>query len=131
MGRGERSSYGTVMAICVVAGLAYLVIGLATGQGGFGVAGLVIMLGYALVLTLWRRRSETAALLAGESTDERRRDITVRAGAFMGNVLLVAIVAAFLVSLATRSDLAMVFAWLAALGAVAFGGALAWFSRRG
>ncbi|HET7303848.1 MAG TPA: hypothetical protein VFJ12_04760 [Segeticoccus sp.] len=130
-GRGNGSSYVGVIVVCVVAGLAYLGIGLATGQTGFGLVGLAIMLGYALVLTVFRHRSEAVGMLAGETTDERRRDLNTRATAFTGSVLAVVLVVGFMVSLAIGSELASTFAWLAALGAVAYAAALAWLSRHG
>lgn len=129
--REGGSAYRSVIGLCALAGLAYLGIGLATGQGWFGVVGLGIMLGYGLVLTAFRHRSETVGLLAGEATDERRRDINTRATAAMGNVLAAVLVVAFMVSLAVGSALAGTFAWLAALGAVVYAVSLAWLSRHG
>lgn len=45
-----------VFGICVAAGLAYLAIGLARHEPGFAISGLLIMLGYGVVLlggALW------------------------------------------------------------------------------
>jgi uncharacterized membrane protein len=130
-GRSARSGYLGTMAGCVLAGLAYLGIGLATHHGWSGAIGLVIMLAYAALLTLARGRSETIGLLAGEVTDERRAAISQRALAFTANVLVLAIAAGAMVSLATSSPDFRVYGILASISAIAFAGSLAVFSRRG
>lgn len=120
-----------VLILCVVIGLAYLAIGLATEQTRFGIAGLLIMLAYGAVLVLGRRRAEAVALLGGEFTDERQQDIGQRALAFTAGVLLVALLGGFLVGLATQSEHTQVFAGLCALGGVAFAAGIVWHSSRG
>lgn len=115
----------------MVFGLVYLVIGFVTDQLGFGWFGLAIMLAYAALLTVGRRRSEAFALLAGDLSDERRAALGQRALAFTASVLVVVLLGGFLVSLVVGSSLAGVFSALCAVAAVAFAGSLVYLSRRG
>ncbi len=127
----RRRGYRSVMAVCVLAGIAYLIVGIISHQIGFGVFGLVLMLAYGGWLTWRRGRTEGEAILAGEGVDERQQEITMRATAAMGNLLVVAVLVGLLVSLAVQwSDGVWVFGGLAAFGALAFGGALAYHLRR-
>jgi hypothetical protein len=127
----SRKGSVLVLGLCVLIGLAYLGIGLATDNTGFGVAGLAIMLGYAALLALGRRRSEALGMLAGDLGDERRVALTQRALAFTANVLVVVLVGGFLVTMATSSDLAGAFAGLCAVAGVSFAAGIVWYSRRG
>ena len=63
------------------------------------VSGLVIMLVYAAILVLGSRRSEAVALLRGETGDERRRAIELRASALTLHVLTLVLVGGYLVTL--------------------------------
>lgn len=127
----RASGIGGVLTVCVVMGLVYLAIGVATDQTRFGIIGLLIMLAYGAVLFVGRRRLEALALLGGAFTDERQNDIGQRALAFTANVLVIGILGGFLVSLATQSQHTEVFAGLAALGGVAFIIGIVWHSVRG
>lgn len=127
----RASGIGGVLTVCVVMGLVYLAIGVATDQTRFGIIGLLIMLAYGAVLFVGRRRLEALALLGGDFTDERQNDIGQRALAFTANVLVIGILGGFFVSLATQSEHTEVFAGLAALGGVAFIIGIVWHSVRG
>lgn len=127
----RSSGIGAVLLVCVVIGLVYLAIGVATDQTRFGIVGLLIMLAYGAVLFLGRRRAEAIALLGGDITDERQHDISQRALAFTANVLVVGILGGFLVSLATQSEHTLVLAGLGALAGVAFIAGIVWHSTRG
>lgn len=127
----RASGIGGVLTVCVVMGLVYLAIGVATDQTRFGIIGLLIMLAYGAVLFVGRRRLEALALLGGDFTDERQNDIGQRALAFTANVLVIGILGGFFVSLATQSEHTEVFAGLAALGGVAFIIGIVWHSARG
>lgn len=127
----RQSGIGGVLTVCVVMGLVYLAIGVATDQTRFGIIGLLIMLAYGAVLFVGRRRLEALALLGGAFTDERQHDIGQRALAFTANVLVLGILGGFLTSLATQSQHTEVFAGLAALGGVAFIVGIIWHSIRG
>ena len=63
------------------------------------VAGFAIMAAYAIVLVLASRRSEGAALLRGEVTDERRAAIAQRASAVTLYVLIVVLLGGFVTQL--------------------------------
>ncbi|MDF0529865.1 hypothetical protein P0W64_09760 [Tsukamurella sp. 8F] len=115
-----RYAKWSVPAVGVVAGLAYLGIMLARGEPALGFAMLAIMLTYVAVVVLLRRRSETGALLGGGEADERQREIGVRAIAFTGQVLMLAILGGFFFTLATGSSAAAIWAGLAAVGGATF-----------
>ena len=84
-----------VTALCVVFAAAYLAIGLVRHDAWLTIAAPVIMLGYAAFLLAFRSRSESVSLLGGTKGDERQRQVMLRAAAFMGNVLVLAVVAGF------------------------------------
>jgi len=63
-----------------------------------------ITAGYALVVTLLARRSETAGALAGRPVDERWEHINLEACAWALGVTAIAVVAAFAVAEATGGD---------------------------
>lgn len=94
--RGQR---WTVPVLGLVIGVGYVAVFLARHDPGMAVAGFVIMAAYVLVLVLASRRSEAAALLRGETTDERRHAITQRASVVTLHVLLVALLAGFVTEL--------------------------------
>lgn len=127
----RTSGIGGVLSLCVVMGLVYLAIGVATDQTRFGIIGLLVMLAYGAVLFVGRRRLEALALLGGAFSDERQHDIGQRALAFTANVLVLGILGGFFVSLATQGRHTDVFAGLAALGGVAFIASIIWHSTRG
>jgi Na+/H+ antiporter NhaD/arsenite permease-like protein len=106
-----------VPVIAVAAGVAYLVAGLVSGNTGFGIAGLVVMLVFAAVIWLVRRRSETVQGLL-DRRDERINAIDLKATAFAGSILLVAVIVAFVVDIARGGDGAPYF-WLAAIAGIA------------
>ncbi|HET8591551.1 MAG TPA: hypothetical protein VFM01_18085 [Nakamurella sp.] len=107
-----------VPAISVVGGIAYLVAGLISGNTGFGIAGLVLMVVFAAVLWLVRRRSETVKGLL-DRRDERINAIDLKATAFAGSVLIVAVIVAFVIDVARGGDGAPYF-WLAAVAGIAY-----------
>lgn len=111
-------------------GLIYLIIGLAQHQWGFGIAGLGAMLGYAAVLVLFGRRSEAIGLLGGDQSDERRRDIQLRAAASTGYIVTVVLVAATIWALAANARQAGVLSAFAALAGASWIASTVWFSRR-
>lgn len=116
--RGVEPKELAVPAIAVAAGVAYLVAGLVSGNTGFGVAGLVVMLVFAAVIWLVRRRSETVQGLL-DRRDERINVIDLKATAFAGSILLVAVIVAFVVDIARGGDGAPYF-WLAAIAGIAY-----------
>ncbi len=120
-----------VPALCVGFGLVYLGIGLAQRNWGFGIGGLVVMLGYGAVLIFGGRRNETIGLLGGDLSDERRTAIQQRAAAATGYLLTVVLVAAMIVAMAANSRYAGVIAAFCGLAGATWIVSTVWFSRRG
>ncbi len=83
-------------------------LGLARLAGGGSPAeallAFAITAGYALVVTLLARRSETAGALAGRPVDERWEHINLEACAWALGVTAIVVVAAFAVADATGGD---------------------------
>jgi uncharacterized iron-regulated membrane protein len=106
----------------VVIGIAYLIAGIAGGHPGFGIFGLLLMLGLTSGLLVIRGRSETVKGLL-DRRDERINQIDLNATAFSGGVLILVIIAAAIVEIARGND-AMPYAWLGAVAGLAYVGAL-------
>jgi len=112
----------------VLAGVAYLVVGLVGGQRGFALGGFVTMLVVAAGYVLAGRYSETMKGLL-DREDERINALDRDATVVMGGVLMVAILALGLIEIARGDDGSPYFE-LAAVGAVAYLGALLWMRWR-
>jgi len=108
----------SIPLLSVGIGIAYLIAGLLGGRPGFGVFGLLLMAGLALALWLVRRRSETVQGLM-DRRDERINAIDLKATALAGLVVIVAVLAAFIVEIARGHD-GMPYAWLGAVGGIAY-----------
>lgn len=117
-----------VPGTAVAAGVAYLVVGLAGGQRGFGLAGFAIMLVVAAGSLVAGRYSETMKGLL-DRRDERINALDRDATVAMGGVLMAAILVLGLIEIARGEDGSPYFE-LAALGAVAYLGALLWLRWR-
>ena len=111
-----------VTGIVIGAGL-----GLAQLAGGGSPWGallaLVIPVGYALLVTLMGRRSDTAGALAGRPVDERWEHINLEACAWALGVTALVVVVAFAVAEATGGDW-QPYALVAVTMAVAYVGSL-------
>jgi hypothetical protein len=107
-----------VPATSVVLGLGYLVAGIVGGQTGFGIFGLCLMVGIAVVLILVRGHSETVQGLL-DKRDERINQIDLEATAAAGGVTILAIIIAVFVQIARGADV-MPYAWLGALAGIAY-----------
>lgn len=127
--RTPKSNELAVPMIAVACGIVYLVAGLIGGQTWFGVGGLAVMVVFAGVLWLVRRRSETVQGLLNRR-DERINTIDLRATAFAGGVVLVALFVAFAISIA-RGESGEPYDWLLGLGGVTFVGAVVVLRIRG
>lgn len=68
-----------VPAFCVLAAGGYAAVYLARHDAVMAVAGAAIMLAYGVVLVVFSRRSEVAALLRDTANDERHALINLRA----------------------------------------------------
>jgi uncharacterized membrane protein AbrB (regulator of aidB expression) len=88
-----------------------------------------ILLGYAVLIFAFSRRSEAAALLASHEMDERRRRIDEFAAATAARLMAVVLLAGFVVQLARGGETA-VWADLCAVFGFVYIGALLWGRRR-
>ena len=120
-----------VLFVGVVIGL---VIGAAELAGGGTIVraaiSTAIPIGYAVLVTLLARRSETASVLAGRPVDERWELMNQEAAAWALGLSAVVIIAAFIVADATGGDW-LPYAFVGAVMAVAYVGSLAVIRLRG
>jgi len=105
-------------AIAVVLGVLMFGAALLGGQPVVGVSGLLIMTLVALG-TAFSGRSETIRALRGDASDERFVLIDLRATAYSGLVLTVAIIGAFIFELALGRN-GMPYIWLGVLGGLTY-----------
>jgi hypothetical protein len=99
-------------------GLAMLAAQWIGGHPGSGLGSLALMCGFG-ALVLFGGRSETIKGLRGDGSDERFRELDVRATAFAGGVVICAVIVAFLVEMA-RGHTGSPYSWLGAIGGVAY-----------
>lgn len=117
-----------VPGVAVLIGLAYLVAGVVGDDLGFGVFGLLLMLGVGLAFVIASRWSETAAGLRDRS-DERINQIDRSASLVAGMTVLLAVLVMFVVEIA-RGDDGSPYYLLGALGGAAYVVALVWLRFR-
>jgi hypothetical protein len=99
------------------------------GDAGSGLGSLGIMTAFGAVV-LFGGRSETIRGLRGDGRDERFRQIDIHATAIAGLAVITAIIIAFVVELA-RGHNGSPYAWLGAVGGVAYLVAIVVFRLRG
>lgn len=107
-----------VPGLGVIIGVAYLIAAWAGGRPAAGAVMLAIMLAFSAVVLLASRRSETVRGLL-DRRDERITAIDLRASAFAGTAVIVALLTAFIVELA-RGNPTGPYDWLAAIGGLAY-----------
>ena len=98
--------------------MAYLVAGFIGDDAHFGVVGLAIMLGAAVLLVLASRFSETAAGLL-DRRDERINSIDNQATVFAGMVVISAVLIGFVVEIARGQD-GSPYSALGAIGGISY-----------
>ncbi|MFF1481250.1 DUF2178 domain-containing protein [Streptomyces sp. NPDC058301] len=125
--RGQRWA---VPALGLAMGVGYIAIFLARHDPGMAIAGFVIMAVYVLILVTASRRSESAALLRGQATDERRHAINRRASAFTLNVLVLVLLGGFATEL-IRGNSGHPWDVLGGVAGTTYVLATIFFSRRG
>lgn len=112
----------SVPLVGLAIGIAYLVAAWISGNPVLGLEMLGIMLLFTAGLVIAATRSETVkGLLDGR--DERITSIDMKATAFAGAVLIVAIIGAFVVEIARGQD-GLPYSWLGAVGGVSYIGAI-------
>ncbi|MFD9789430.1 DUF2178 domain-containing protein [Streptomyces sp. NPDC059070] len=125
--RGQR---WVVPAVGLAMGVGYIAIFLARDEPVMAAVGFLIMAVYVLILVTASRRSEAAAMLRGETTDERRNAINQRASAFTMHVLVLVLVTGFVTEL-IRGRSGHPWDVLCGVGGVTYVLATIVFSRRG
>ena len=120
--------YWVTPAVSAAIGIVYLIGFTAGGHPLDGLAGLGVMLLFGLGLAVAGRYSETVRGLLGRR-DERISGIDLRATAFTAVVLIAAILAGFVVSVA-RGQSGWPYVLLGAVGGLAYLAAVVWFRVR-
>lgn len=114
-----------VLGVGIAIGLVFGAAGLIGGDPPWRAAiSAAIPVGYALLVAIVGRRSETVSVLAGRPVDERWEHINLEASAWALGVTAVAILAAFIVADATAGEW-MPYASMGAVMAVSYVGSLA------
>lgn len=101
----------------------------ANGSPGRAATDVAIMVGYTLVLTALRSRSETVSALAGRPVDERWQAINLRALAVAGLIGAFVALGGFIVAEATGHD-SSGFAIVATAVGVSYIGGVTWYRWR-
>ncbi len=99
------------------------------GNPGSGLGSLAIMAAFGALL-LFGGRSETIRGLRGDGRDERFHQIDIKATAVAGLAVIIAIIIAFMIELA-RGHSGSPYAWLGAIGGLAYLTAIIVFRIRG
>jgi hypothetical protein len=111
-----------------------MVIGMAElaggGSIGWAVVSAAIPIGYAVLVTLLARRSETAGVLAGRPVDERWEVMNQEAAAWALGLSAIVVIAAFIVANASGGDW-LPYAFVGAVMAATYIGSLAVITLRG
>jgi hypothetical protein len=115
--------------LCLGIGAVVLAVSWAGGDPSGGMYGLAVMAVFGLLLLLFGRRSETVRGLT-TNRDERFTQIDLRATAFSGLVVILAVIVAWLVEIG-RGHSGQPYTWLGALGGLAYLVAVAFFRWRG
>jgi hypothetical protein len=114
------------LAVGGVLGLADLV---ATGSSSRAFIDVAIVVGYTVVLALFRSRSETASVLAGLPVDERWESINLHALATAGLIAAVVSLGGFVAAEVTGHDWSA-FAIVAGVIGVSYIGGVIWYRWR-
>lgn len=114
--------------VCLAIGVGVFAAFAIGGKAGDGLQAFAVMAALGLLFAVGGR-NETLSGLGGPGRDERWALIDLRASAFAGGVLIVAITAAWLYEIANGRD-ADAYGRLAALAAIAYVAGVAWWRRR-
>lgn len=129
MRRSVWRSKWWIPLICLVAGLGYLLAFSVGGQPSMGLVGLGVMLLFG-VAVLAGGRSETVRGLRGDGRDERFAELDLRATAFAGVALILAVIVAFMVEIA-RGHSGEPYGGLGAIAGISYVVAVVWLRLRG
>jgi hypothetical protein len=113
-----------VMAVGLIVGLVIGASEVAAGGSPIRILlGAGIPIGYAVIVALLGRRSETASVLAGRPVDERWMQFNLNASAWALGVSAVVVIAAFVVVQASGGDY-LPYAFIGAVMGIAYIGSL-------
>ena len=127
--RGCKTSKWVVPAFSVAMGLVLLGAGILGHRVGDGLFGLGVMIALGAVFA-FGGRSETIRGLRGDGRDERFHAMDARATLASGSVLLIAVLVAYVVSVAS-GDSGEPYSWLGAIAGVTYLASIAWMRIRG
>ncbi|HEY6523410.1 MAG TPA: hypothetical protein VIY10_06540 [Solirubrobacteraceae bacterium] len=127
--RGCKTSKWVVPAFSVAMGLVLLGAGILGHRVGDGLFGLGVMTALGAVFA-FGGRSETIRGLRGDGRDERFHAMDARATLASGSVLLIAVLVAYVVSVAS-GDSGEPYSWLGAIAGVTYLASIAWMRIRG
>lgn len=126
--RTKSNSKWAVPTLCLLFGVAYLVVFWIGGNLAAGVGPFAIMVGYGLLL-LVGGRSEIVRTLRNQPSDEMWRSFDVRASLFSFFVLVAVLLGMGLYEIARGQD-AQPYALLCLAGGAGYIAALIWFRLR-
>ena len=124
-----RTSKWVVPAFSVAMGLVLLGAGILGHHAGDGLFGLGVLTALGAVFA-FGGRSETIRGLRGDGRDERFHAMDARATLASGSVLLIAVLVAYVVSVAS-GDSGEPYSWLGAIAGVTYLASIAWLRIRG
>jgi hypothetical protein len=131
MSLGSHLNRWSIVLTGVVLGIVFAAVDLVQGVSPVRAAiAFAIVAGYALAISAFRSRSETASALAGHPVDERWQAINLRAVAVAGQTGAFAALAGFLIAEATGHDGSQ-FAVVGAAVGLSYILAVVWFRLRG
>jgi hypothetical protein len=120
--RGARRKHNLVFwvtpVVAVLGGVAYLVTSAVSGHPALGIVQMAMMFVFAAALVLAAKRSETVQGLM-DHRDERLNRIDLRATAFSGLALILAVLIGAFVELG-RGHSGAPYTWLAAIAGLAY-----------
>jgi hypothetical protein len=123
------SGWWLVFVGLVVGGVLGLADMIATGSSSRAIIDVAIVVGYTLVLALFRSRSETASVLAGLPVDERWESVNLHALATAGLIAAVVSLGGFVAAEVTGHDWSA-FAIVAGVIGVSYIGGVIWYRWR-
>ena len=124
-----RTSKWFLPAFSVTMGFVLLGAGILGHHAGDGLFALGVMTAFGAVVLLGGR-SETIRGLRGDGRDERFQAIDMRASLASGTALLIAVLVAYIVSVA-KGRSGEPYDWLAAIAGLVYLGSVAWLRIRG
>jgi hypothetical protein len=123
------SGWWLVLVGLVIGGVLGMADLAASGSPGRALTDVAIIVGYTLILALFRSRSETASVLAGSPVDERWEAINLHALAAADLIAGLASLGGFVVAEVTGHDAAG-FAIVAGVVGIAYIGGVVWYRWR-